>query len=305
MSLDEELRGGTRPGGGDARDAPRPTWTALISGGGPAGVAATWHGSVRVRRRGRARRLAAAYGVAQVDPGRPRDRSAAPASTPSPSRSEPATSRRPCRPGPDAALEPGTYRMLRGHRRRRRRDRGRPDRRRARHWESADFAGWSSEAATATAGVGVYQPDALAAGTGCSGDWYDQRRDAATRGGPGAAAGRGSRGARSSRRRRRPRRSATTPSTCGCGSTTECRAPVLPRRRDARSGDRGITYPRGHVPKEVVIDFWVVDLDGTPVVVDKWRNIDAPRELVDTATGPGSRSPSSSTSPVAATRVDR
>jgi hypothetical protein len=47
-------------------------------------------------------------------------------------------------------------------------------------------------------------------------------------------------------------------------------------------GWRGISY--SDVPKEVVIDFWVVDLDGTPVVVDLWHQIDASSELVDQAT---------------------
>ncbi len=37
-------------------------------------------------------------------------------------------------------------------------------------------------------------------------------------------------------------------------------------------------------PADVVIDFWVMDLGGTPVVVDQWRNVDAPREIVDRAT---------------------
>ncbi len=39
----------------------------------------------------------------------------------------------------------------------------------------------------------------------------------------------------------------------------------------------------GPNPESVVIDFWVLDIDGTPVVVDQWRDNDAPRELVDMA----------------------
>jgi hypothetical protein len=31
----------------------------------------------------------------------------------------------------------------------------------------------------------------------------------------------------------------------------------------------------------VVIDFWVVDLDGVPVVVDMWHQDDASSQLVD------------------------
>ena len=47
------------------------------------------------------------------------------------------------------------------------------------------------------------------------------------------------------------------------------------------AGVRGITYSR-HA-KEVLIDFWVVDLDGTTVVVDMWHQVDAPTELVGRA----------------------
>ena len=50
----------------------------------------------------------------------------------------------------------------------------------------------------------------------------------------------------------------------------------------AAKGWRGISY--SDVPKEVVIDFWVVDLDGTPVVVDLWHQDDASAGLVDQAT---------------------
>jgi len=33
----------------------------------------------------------------------------------------------------------------------------------------------------------------------------------------------------------------------------------------------------------VIIDFWVMDVAGTPVVVDQWRDVDAPPEIVDEA----------------------
>lgn len=55
--------------------------------------------------------------------------------------------------------------------------------------------------------------------------------------------------------------------------------------RTSRGSDRGITYSgAGPNPESVVIDFWVLDIGGTPVVVDQWRDNDAPRELVDMAT---------------------
>ena len=49
-------------------------------------------------------------------------------------------------------------------------------------------------------------------------------------------------------------------------------------------GDRGITYSGpGDNPPGVVIDFWVLDVGGAAVVVDQWRNLDAPAGLVDQA----------------------
>lgn len=49
-------------------------------------------------------------------------------------------------------------------------------------------------------------------------------------------------------------------------------------------GHRGITYTApGADPLDVVIDFWVLDVGGVPVVVDQWRNLDAPAGLVDQA----------------------
>ncbi|PVG80751.1 hypothetical protein DDE18_21655 [Nocardioides gansuensis] len=50
-------------------------------------------------------------------------------------------------------------------------------------------------------------------------------------------------------------------------------------------GGRGISYfnvsPKG--PRFVVVDFWVVDFNGTTVVVDMFRTEDAPRDLLDQA----------------------
>ena len=138
---------------------------------GPAGVAATWDGS--------ASRAAAAvlvgggaYGVAQLDPGDPGTVTVPPATSesepPEPAAVPPSFQHR-----DRGAIEPGTYRMFVG----------------------ADPAGVKIEAdLTVTgpnwiagdqpvvsegdtwAGVGVYQPDALAGVAPCSGDW--QSRDA-------------------------------------------------------------------------------------------------------------------------------
>jgi hypothetical protein len=48
------------------------------------------------------------------------------------------------------------------------------------------------------------------------------------------------------------------------------------------AGSRGISY--GSSSQAVLIDFWVVDLDGTAVVVDMWHQVDASTELVGRAT---------------------
>ncbi len=52
----------------------------------------------------------------------------------------------------------------------------------------------------------------------------------------------------------------------------------------AAGGTRGITYtPYGFPASDVVIDFWVLDVGGTVVVIDEWHNIDAPSRVVDRA----------------------
>ena len=53
----------------------------------------------------------------------------------------------------------------------------------------------------------------------------------------------------------------------------------------AGTASRGIAASAtATVPKEVLIDFWVVDLNGTTVVVDMWHQVDASTELVGRAT---------------------
>jgi hypothetical protein len=56
---------------------------------------------------------------------------------------------------------------------------------------------------------------------------------------------------------------------------------------EAPAGGRGISYyderPRGD-GDVVIIDFWVVDVDGTPVVVDRFHREDAPDDLVAQST---------------------
>lgn len=53
---------------------------------------------------------------------------------------------------------------------------------------------------------------------------------------------------------------------------------------DAAAGGRGISYfdeKPEDVSVPVIIDFWVVDVNGTTVVVDMFRTDDAPKTLVD------------------------
>ena len=52
------------------------------------------------------------------------------------------------------------------------------------------------------------------------------------------------------------------------------------RLAETPSGDRGISY--GNTPLVVVIDLWVVDVDGTAVVVDMWRHADTPSVQLET-----------------------
>lgn len=216
-----------------------------------------------------------AYGVAHVDPRDPGTVSTPPAT----SESEP--------PEPAAvppsfqhldrgAIEPGSYRMYVG----------------------ADPAGAEIEAdLTVTgsnwiagdqpvvsegdtwAGVGVYQPDALAGVAPCSGDW--QSRDAS--GTPQALA---------RQLVRLPQSTvvqALTPTEAFGHHAVhlrlriddQCPRPEWYQIAHGPAGVRGITY--GHPSKEVLIDFWVVDLNGTAVVVDMWHQVDASTELVGRA----------------------
>lgn len=50
----------------------------------------------------------------------------------------------------------------------------------------------------------------------------------------------------------------------------------------AETDERGVSYTEP--PTDVLIEFWVVDLDGTTVVVDQFHDVDAPQSLVDRVT---------------------
>lgn len=144
-------------------------------------------------------------------------------------------------------------------------------------WIGGDYARVTDDSG-ANAGLGVYQPLALAAGSGCL-------RDRTTPVLP------------------------TTPEDLAAQLMALPRSRVLQpqaavsafglpavhvrmrvnvdcgqgyyRVAEAPSGSRGISY--GMVDTGVVIDFWVLSLGGRPVVVDLWHSVDASPELVASA----------------------
>lgn len=137
----------------------------------------------------------------------------------------------------------------------------------------------------AWAGVGVYQPRALASVAPCSDNW---------RGRPASAA------PQSLARQlvRLPWSTVVeplTPTTAFGHDALHVRLRIddrcpwneyyqiaETRTADTPAESRGISY--GSTSKKVLIDFWVVDLDGTAVVVDMWHQVDASTELVGHAT---------------------
>ncbi len=127
-------------------------------------------------------------------------------------------------------------------------------------------------------GLGVYRPYALSAGSGCVG-------------GPVNGAVAGSSQGLARQLAELPRSTvlqAVAPSQVLGRSALHLRLRV-PRDctegeahyliAETARGSRGVTY--GLVPAPVVIDFWVVDIGGAQVVIDRWHDQGASATLVD------------------------
>ncbi|HEY2877518.1 hypothetical protein [Nocardioides sp.] len=272
MSLDDQLRTALNQQA-DVRYAPPPDVQGLISGG-----------RARRRRRHATRAgfgvmavvlaVGGVYGARQIDPGRARTESGPAAAAtlmtlPSFQNTE------------FVPIKPGTYRMAVG----------------------ADASGARIDAALTVrgpgwlsgsqpvlsevtgagggpimAGVGVYQPTLLAGGSGCT---------SSSRGrAPGTTA------LEMARRLIRLPRSEVVQrptETRAFGHDAlhlrlriddQCPMDEYYRLAETPSGDRGISY--GNQPEVVIIDLWVVDVDGTAVVVDTWRHSDTPTAQLET-----------------------
>ena len=265
MNLDEQLRA-TLSLEAEGRYAPPPDVENLISGG-----------RARRRRRNAARiGIAAAvavlvgggaYGVTQLDSqpsGAPEitEEPTKPPTTPSPLSND--------RP----PMEPGTHRLFIG------RD---ADVEVIEADVTLDGPGWRNSGGyplvsegRSRAGVGVYQPDALAGRSGCTSSWEARRtRDAGET--PQDLA---------RQLTRLPRSTVLQPPTpteafgrdaIHLKVRIDDNCPVPENYQVAE--DRGITY--SNLVQDIVLDFWVLDLGGGPVVVDMWHQAGSPAQLVD------------------------
>ena len=217
-----------------------------------------------------------AYAVTQ-EPGSPGSSEIAtqPSSTSEPSTFA-AAPELPPDPGPKE-LEPGTYRVLVGL-----------DATGATITAdlTVDGSGWSAgdypivQEGGAFGGFGVYRPDHLAAGSGCSQD----ERNTDVGNSPDVLA---------QQLAELPGSTVVQPVTprevlgqyalhLRLRIPQHCPVAEYYRVANTPRGDRGISYPR---PDEtfpsVIIDFWVMERAGVPLVVDSWHQADASHKLVN------------------------
>jgi len=213
-----------------------------------------------------------AFGASQIDPDGPRsDPGLATQPTASASETNPPA----LAPDPgDEDLEPGTYRVLVGT--------GATGAAleadltvQGQGWRSGDFPVVKDHGIFG--GFGVYRPDTLAAGSGCNGDLTNSNVGE----NPPALAG---------QLARIPHSTVVQPASptrlyghdavhLRLRITGECPVDQWYRVAETPRGSRGVTH--GGAPAAVTIDFWVVDLDGVPVVVDYWYQHGASADLVD------------------------
>lgn len=149
------------------------------------------------------------------------------------------------------------------------------------NWSSGDFPLAGERFGSVFAGVGVYQPRAIAAGRGCLEDGTTTTL--------GLTSGRLAEQLAGLPRSTVVREPTPTRAFGYTGVHLRLRidvtCPTYYRIAESPAGDRGITYTApGAAAHDVVIDFWVLDVAGAAVVVDQWHNADASDDLVETAT---------------------
>ena len=178
--------------------------------------------------------------------------------------------------GPPGSLDPGTYRVLVGGD-----ARGlvlEADLTLEAGWRAGNFP--TTLEAGKYGGFGVYRPWSLGAGSGCESD------------APNADLGQSAR-ALAQDLAKLPRSTVLQPiePTKAWGYDAQhlrlriqedCGFDALYRVAETPRGTRGINY--GYGSTGVVIDFWVLDLDGAAVVVDAWHQVDSSVGLVDKVT---------------------
>jgi hypothetical protein len=215
------------------------------------------------------------YAVTQLDSSDAEATPSAPPSATPTATSEPTDAEVPPTLSEDGGpLEPGIYRLLVGH-----------DSTGAAIEAdiSVDGQGWDSgnfpvvETGGIYAGLGVYEPSALAAGSGCNGDAPDGNFRQTPR-------------ALARQLARLPESTVIQPVTpteaygydafhLRLRIADDCPQGQGYRVAETPRGSHGISY--SIVPEKVVMDFWVLDLDSGPMVVDAWHQSDASADLVD------------------------
>ena len=133
---------------------------------------------------------------------------------------------------------------------------------------------------TTYAGFGVYQPWALASGNGCD---TDPTLGPLARTPAGLAAQLAALPRSTVLEEPAPARVVGV-AAVHLRMRIDVDCPGYYRVAHAPGGTRGITYtPAGLPTPDVVIDFWVLDVNGAVVVIDEWHDTDAPSSVVDQA----------------------